>query len=180
MAARPKAPVVTLIRGSLDINRPVEQVFDTVADQRNEPHYNPRMTASAKITDGPIGTGTRFEATVLSRGKPLTVTIEYTGFERPHRIASRSVMAGAIAQGEVRCAPVDVGTRLSWDWTVTVTGPAKLLGPVIGAVGRRQERAIWTGLRRLLETSGPPIAQGDGPSSPGEAGRSADPAGPPP
>ena len=96
---------MTRIRGSLDIACPVGEVFDIVADQRNEPRYNPRMSASTKLTDGPIGVGTRFEATVLSRGKPLPVTTEYTDFQRPHLIASRSVMAGAVAAGHIRCDP---------------------------------------------------------------------------
>jgi len=100
---------MTRIRGSLDIACPVEEVFDTVADQRNEPRYNARMIASTKLTDGPIGVGTRFEATVLSRGKPLPVTIEYTDFERPHLIASRSVMAGAVAAGHIHCDPIAGG-----------------------------------------------------------------------
>jgi hypothetical protein len=43
------------ISGEILINRPVEQVFDFVADQRNEPIYNPRMLRSEKITEGPIG-----------------------------------------------------------------------------------------------------------------------------
>lgn len=45
------------VRGSLDIARPVEEVFDFVADQRNEVRYNPAMTDSVKITDGRSGWG---------------------------------------------------------------------------------------------------------------------------
>jgi uncharacterized protein YndB with AHSA1/START domain len=142
---------VSRVRGSLHIARPVDEVFDFVADQRNEPSFNPKMTASIKLTDGPLGVGTRFRATVLSRGKPLPVTIEYTGFDRPHRIVSRSVMAGAIAQGHVQCDPTPSGTRFSWDWTVTVAGPGRFAGPLIGVIGRRQERIIWTDLKQHLE-----------------------------
>ena len=40
------------VSGEILINRPVEQVFDFVADQRNEPIYNPRMLQSEKITEG--------------------------------------------------------------------------------------------------------------------------------
>ena len=46
------------VSGEILINRPVEQVFDYAADQRNEPIYNPRMLRSEKVTDGPIGVGT--------------------------------------------------------------------------------------------------------------------------
>jgi hypothetical protein len=36
----------------------VEEVFDFVADERNEPRYNPRMLSAEKTSDGPIGIGT--------------------------------------------------------------------------------------------------------------------------
>jgi hypothetical protein len=43
------------IEGQIVINRPVEEVFDFVADERNEPRYNPRMRRAEKISEGPIG-----------------------------------------------------------------------------------------------------------------------------
>jgi hypothetical protein len=139
------------IRGSVDIARPVEDVFDFVADQRNEPSYNPRMTSSTMLTDGPVRVGTRFGATVQSGGKPRDVTIEVTGFDRPRRIASRSVMAGAVVDGCVRFEPIPDGTRFSWDWDVTVAGAGRFAAPLITLIGDRQERAIWTALKRRLE-----------------------------
>jgi hypothetical protein len=150
-ASREPRDVVTSVRGSIMIRRPVEEVFDFVADQRNELSYHPKMTESVKLTEGPIGVGTRFRATVLSRGKPLPLTIEYTGFNRPHRLASRNVMIGSVVEGEVHCEPVPGGTRFFWDWNVIVPGPARFAGPLIGWIGRRQERSIWNGLKRHLE-----------------------------
>jgi hypothetical protein len=41
------------IDGSTVIARPVEDVFDFVADERNEPKYNPRMIRAEKVTPGP-------------------------------------------------------------------------------------------------------------------------------
>lgn len=144
------------VRGSVDIARPVDVVFDVVADQRNEPSYNPTMTAATKVTDGPIGVGTRFEAVVLTRGRPQRVTVDYTGFERPHRIDSHSTIAGASVDGHVQCDPSPAGTRFSWDWTVTLTGPARFAGPLVGLIGRRRERTIWTGLKNHLEDTNSP------------------------
>ena len=142
---------MTRICGSIEIRRPVEEVFDFIADQRNELRYNPKMTESVKLTEGPIGVGTRFRATVLSAGKPLPMMIEYTGFDRPQRLRSRSVMTGSLVEGEVCCQPVPAGTRLTWEWDVRVSGPARFAGPLIGWIGRREERFIWTGLQRHLE-----------------------------
>ena len=45
------------VDGEIVILRPVEEVFDFVADERNEPRYNPRMVRSELISEGPIGWG---------------------------------------------------------------------------------------------------------------------------
>lgn len=144
------------VRGSIIIDRPVQVVFDAVADQTSEPRYNPSMTSSHQVTPGPIGVGTHFLATIISRGKGVDVDIEVTDFEPPHVFGSRSVMAGSTVVGRVRCDPVGPGTRFSWDWDVHVGGPARLLAPLIGVIGRRQEHAIWAGLKKHLEVPGAP------------------------
>jgi hypothetical protein len=144
---------MTRVRGNIDIERPVEEVFDVVADQTNEPLYNPAMTASHRLDDAPIGVGTRFRATVLVRGHAQDVEIVVTGFERPTEIASRSVMPHSTVSGRVRFDPVGSGTRLSWDWDVQVGGVGRVLAPLVSVMGRRQERAIWGGLRRFMEDS---------------------------
>ena len=140
------------VRGSIEIERPIDEVFDVVADQTNEPLYNPAMTASQRFDDGPIGVGTRFRATVLTRGKPHEVEIEITGFVRPSELASRSVMGHSTVTGRLRFEPVASGTRLSWDWDVRVGAGARVLGPLVAVIGRRQERVIWGGLKRFLES----------------------------
>jgi Polyketide cyclase / dehydrase and lipid transport len=50
---------MTHIEHEIVINRPVEEVFDFVADGRNEPEYNPRILRVEQISPGPIGRGTR-------------------------------------------------------------------------------------------------------------------------
>jgi uncharacterized protein YndB with AHSA1/START domain len=92
---------VSHIQGEVLIRRPVEEVFDFVADERNEPTYNPNMVSAAMITDDPIGVGTRF-STVRTRRRPLGMQIEYTAFDRPHRLASTSRMATADFTGTRR------------------------------------------------------------------------------
>ncbi|MDR6862030.1 SRPBCC family protein [Phycicoccus sp. 3266] len=139
------------VRGSIDIERPVDEVFDVVADQTNEPLYNPSMTDSGRLDDGTIGVGTRFLATVLTRGKPQEVAIEVTAFERPTEIATQSVMGRNTVLGRVRFDPAGSGTRLSWDWDVQVGTGARVLGPLVSVIGRRQERAIFGGLKHFLE-----------------------------
>jgi hypothetical protein len=50
------------ICGEVTIDAPVEEVFDLVADERNEPRYNPRIVRAEKLSEGPVGRGARFVA----------------------------------------------------------------------------------------------------------------------
>jgi hypothetical protein len=74
------------VEGDLPIERPVEDVFDFVADERNEPRFNPRMLRVEKVSRGPIGLGTRFSAEMATGRRRTRMTIEFTGFERPWRL----------------------------------------------------------------------------------------------
>ena len=139
------------IEGTIVIGRPIEEVFDFVADERNEPTFNPRMLRAEKISEGPIGTGTRFLATTKSMGRTIDVTIQYTAYERPTRLGSTSSMSSADVRGMLTFEPHPQGTRMRWIWDIEPTGVSKVLSPLINRVGAHQEDVIWTGLKRHLE-----------------------------
>ena len=142
------------IEGEVLIHRPVEEVFDFVADERTEPTYNRNMLGAEKITDGPIGVGTRFRATIRARRRPMTMDVEYTGFDRPRRIASTTRMAAADFSGTLTFTPTPAGTRLRWSWEARPKGMIRLLSPVFIPIGASQERRMWTALRDHLEAAG--------------------------
>jgi hypothetical protein len=133
------------------IERPVEEVFDFVADERNEPRFNPRMLRAEKISPGPISVGTRFSAEMATGGRRTRMTTEFTAFERPYRLALITLMSWMEIRGSLAFEPVPDGTRMRWNWDLRPRGVLRLVGPMIGQIGRRQERTIWTNLKRLLE-----------------------------
>jgi hypothetical protein len=139
------------VEGDLIIERPVEEVFDFVADERNEPRFNPRMLRAERVSPGPVGLGTRFRAEIATGRRRTPMTIEFTGFQRPRRLASMTRLPSMEIRGDLAFDPVPDGTRVRWRWDVRPLGLTRVLGPVIGVIGRRQERAIWTNLKRLLE-----------------------------
>ena len=144
------------IEGSTTIARPVADVFDFVADERNEPRYNPQMTRVVKLTPGPIGSGTRWSVTVDSRGRPTEMELEVTDYVRPLRLASTTTMAAAEIRGALTFEPHPTGTLMRWTWDLQPKGAYRLLTPVFAPLGRRQEAAIWEGLKRVLEDGSPP------------------------
>ena len=80
------------IEGQITIGRPVEVVFDYVADQTHEPQYNSKMVRAEKETAGPVGTGTQFRSAVRSGGRTAEMLIENTGYDRPRLLASTTTM----------------------------------------------------------------------------------------
>jgi len=143
---------VAHIEGEIVIDRPVEEVFEAVADERNEPRYNPRLLWVEKVSSGPIGRGTRFRAATETMGRPVEMTIEFTEYERPRRLGSSTHMPTMEIQGALNFDPIPEGTRMRWSWEVQPQGVLRLLAPLITLMGRRQEEAIWAGLKRFLET----------------------------
>jgi uncharacterized protein YndB with AHSA1/START domain len=139
------------VQGEIVISRPPEEVFDFVADEENEPRYNPQMRFAKKVTEGPIGVGTSFRAEMTGRGRVVPMTIQFTDYDRPHRIAERVQMKAMDLTGGLTFEPVDGGTRMRWSWNLDPHGVLRFMGPLVARMGRRQEKRIWTGLKHLLE-----------------------------
>jgi carbon monoxide dehydrogenase subunit G len=139
------------IRGALHIDRSPSEVFDFVSDERNEPSFNSGMESVKLTTPPPVGVGSVFNATMIARGRRVPMTVEFTEFERPSRLGSRSTASGVTFAGALSFSPDGEGTRLQWDWDVQPSGLRRFAGPLIALVGRRLERRIWTSLKRHLE-----------------------------
>ena len=139
------------VEGEIVINRPVEEVFDFVADERNEPRYNPRMRDAEQISEGPIGRGTRFRTELETMGRTVPMIVEFTDYERPRRLASVARSSMMETEGALTFESVPGGTRMRWSWEVRPRGALRLMAPLVGVIGRRQEQRIWGNLKRLLE-----------------------------
>jgi hypothetical protein len=139
------------ISGHLRIAAPVARVFDVAADSRNEPSYNPAMHDVELLTPLPIGPGTRFRARLGRRD--MEMEVELTEFDRPRRLGSRTTSAMMTTTGALTFEEQGDGTELRWDWEVRPRGWWRVVGPLVGPLGRRMERRIWSGLKRRLEAA---------------------------
>ncbi len=146
------------IEGEILIGRPVDVVFDYVADQSNEPQYNPQMVRADKITPGPVGKGTRFRSAVASRGRTAEMLIECTSYDRTRLFASTTTMAQADISYTLTFEPAAAGTRMRWSGQVRPKGAIRLAGPVITWLGIRHEQRIWTSMKKHLEAAPQPTA----------------------
>ena len=139
------------VEGEIIIARPVEEVFDFVADARNEPRFNPHMVRAEQVSSGAIGAATRFQTELKTIGRTMPMMVEFTRFERRRLLASKTTSSMMETEGSLTFESVPDGTRLRWSWDVRPRGALKLMTPLVGLLGRRQERAIWSELKRVLE-----------------------------
>lgn len=138
---------MTTIRNSVYIHRPPEDVFDYLVDLRNELEWNPGIESMEKLTDGPIGVGTRF----LAKWKQSKqVEVECTAYERPRRWVY--VNGGPVSvRLSIELKPQDGGTLLDSAFDAHPNGWFCLVFPIFVQVMKRQERQNMINLKAFIE-----------------------------
>jgi hypothetical protein len=146
------------IQGAVVIRRPLDAVFDVVADLRNAPRYDPHVLRVDPLTDSAVGRGARWSALMRSGRWPVAVVVECTEYQRPSVLAWTTTTPGTQVRRRLTLDAVPEGTRLSWDCERRSGGPLGALSGLLGLLAARRERATWTALRRVVESATAPVA----------------------
>lgn len=139
---------VAHVENSIEIARSAEDVFDYCVDLAREPEWNPKARRVEKLTDGPIGIGTRFEAEFL-QGNPMT--IELLGFERPVNWETVARSPRMDARGEGRISSTEHGARLVMRMELRPKGALRLLLPILGRFMHQQQERNLAAIKQVLE-----------------------------
>jgi uncharacterized protein YndB with AHSA1/START domain len=129
------------------INCPPENVFDTLADLRNDTQWNRRVSRAELLSPEPIGLGSRFA--IVNGGTPYDVTI--TTYDRPSRLV---LEASGKPDLTIACALTRRGedTELESDFDFRPRGFLKVLFPLLGPVIRRDVPKQFASLKALCES----------------------------
>lgn len=130
------------------INKPVEQVFDTVIDVAKFPKWNPTTKSARQLTAGKIGQGTKFELEIKGYGKTLQELQEFEVNKRVRLVPHINAMEGGhrflfTTQGNQ--------TRVDHELEMTPEKFFKLLTPIMGMFSRKNLRATARALQNNLE-----------------------------
>jgi hypothetical protein len=123
-----------VIEAAIDIKRPAEAVFGYCSDHTNEIAWNPAMRRVAKITEGPIGVGTRYEMEFLP-GRPMVA--ECVGFDPPTSWAVVGSANGMSSSFSGRVTPVPAGARLGLRMEIETRGLVRAALPLLRRRMRR-------------------------------------------
>jgi uncharacterized protein YndB with AHSA1/START domain len=119
-------PAIIVAEG--DIRRSPEDVFDYCSDHRHEPEWNPMLKGAEKLTDGPIGVGTRYS---LQFVKAPTMVMECTKYQPPTEWSLVGSSTSLTARGINRVSPAAEGAHLVMEMELEPHGVLKLVGPML-------------------------------------------------
>lgn len=139
------------------VNRPLEEVFDFLADIRNETAWNPRVVMIEKTSEGPIGSGTTFHGVYQGLGVLDTRLVDV---ERPTRFSFHSTGPRMGITGTFRLAAQGASTGIALDATFKPQGVFLLLAPLMSPLLARQNAAAGERLKQALE--GKPLSRSSG------------------
>jgi uncharacterized membrane protein len=134
------------VEESIEINRPLEEVFDYVSEVGNFPEWTAHTLEVRKDTPGIPQQGDRFTVAIKSVGRRFETPYERTTFEANRRYTDRAV-GGPIPdqRWDYAFRELPGGTRLTRAVEAEPAGFLKLLEPL-------QKRAVERQLRKDLQT----------------------------
>lgn len=141
-----------VVEESVVIAQPQQEVFDFLAKFENLSVYDAFVTASGQVGDGPPGLGTRGWGTTRFMGQQFDWVVEFTEFEPPRRMMSRSVGGGRDVTATFTLEPAGGGTRVTERLETGAMGGllGKLPDPVVNRLLGRSVRGNLKTLGRML------------------------------
>ncbi len=140
---------------SVDINRPIEEVFAYVTDPAKTPEWSSLTLESTLEGSGPVGVGSRIRAIGKFLGRRLESTVEVTQYDPPSKFAMRAVSGPGHLEIERQLESIGQGTRYHSRLAVESGGLFKLADPSLASLMKRTVETDLHTLKALLEAKVP-------------------------
>jgi carbon monoxide dehydrogenase subunit G len=113
--------------------RPVDEVFDYLADFRSAAEWDPSITESVHINgDDPIKVGAIFRVTTQTTVSKVVLEYTTTELERPRRIGLRGENGSMVALDTITIEPSsDGGSSVTYAADIQLKGVLKLADPLL-------------------------------------------------
>jgi carbon monoxide dehydrogenase subunit G len=139
------------IRKQIEAQRPVEEVWEYVADFSNAAEWDPGVVEARKLTDGPVREGTEFGLVALFRGKRHRFHYLVTAFDPQRRIVLAGDGERAASVDEIVLEPSGDGTRISYIVDFHLKGLRRPASPLLAPVMSRMGDDALAGLKSVLD-----------------------------
>lgn len=139
------------VEASVDIDRPIDEVFAYVADPATTPEWSSISLEATLEGAGPVGVGSRIRGIGKILGRRVESTSEVTLYVPPTRLAMRAVSGPGHFELERRLEPIGEGTRYHATMVVDSGGFFRLADPIVAALMKRTVETDLQTLKALLE-----------------------------
>jgi hypothetical protein len=120
------------IEDTRDIGRSIDEVFAYVADFGNAAEWDPGLTASHRLDDGPVGVGSRFAVTATFAGRSLPLEYEITRFEPPSLVVLGAESSRFRAVDTIEFTALsEAVTRVRYRADFELSGIMGVVGPLL-------------------------------------------------
>ncbi len=141
-----------MTRHSVQIRRPVDDVFAVLTDVTLTGRWYPADVQEWWTTPPPHGVGSVRRARVKLMGRASENDAVVTEFEPPHRAAMKGLSSTAPFDVRFAFESIDGGTQVTVDSTFHLRGVMRLIGPLfIGPYERGWDSGL-TNLKRMMES----------------------------
>jgi uncharacterized protein YndB with AHSA1/START domain len=136
---------------SVVINRPVEEIFEFLANPENDPKWQSGVLEAEQTSKGPRGVGTTDREARKFMGRQFDQTFVVTEYE-PNRMIKKKTTSGPMAiDTSYAFESVEGGTKVTLVGGGDVGGFFKLADPLISRMAKRQIEADLANLKDMLE-----------------------------
>lgn len=142
---------MALLQETLEVARPLDEVFAFVGDFATTKDWDPGVSDSRKVTDGPVGVGTRYAVDVVFGARTLPMTYEVTTWDPPNRVVLRGEGSTVTAVDDIRFEATERGTRVRYSADLRLKGLLRLAEPFMKGRFEKTGKDAIAGMRRSLE-----------------------------
>jgi uncharacterized protein YndB with AHSA1/START domain len=133
------------------ISRPPRDVFDFMVSPDNAPKVVPSVKRMVKLTEGPVGVGTRYRETRLMDGRERQAELEVVAYEPVQKYAMKNVTEGIETVYRYTFHPEADGTRVDLHCEVKAGGLKKLMLPLVASILKKEDGDHLQRLKKALE-----------------------------
>jgi uncharacterized protein YndB with AHSA1/START domain len=139
-------------RVTVEIARPVDEVFTFVTTPANFPRWAGAVVAASRQTSpGPVGVGTTFTQQNRLLGRRFTTALRVVAYEPGRRFEYASTAGPIGFAGHYTFAPTAGGTRFTAVDETTPPGLLRRLAPLLRPLAQRQIARNLARLKAVLE-----------------------------
>ena len=133
------------------IARSPREVFDFITASDNAPRVVPSVKSMVKLTDGPVGVGTRYRETRLMNGKEAQAELDVVEYEPGQKYAMRNLTEGIETVYRYTFHPDAGGTRVDLVCELKASGIKKLMLPLVASILKKEDGNHLQRLKKALE-----------------------------